>query len=346
MISSLITQVTCLVVLAFLLLVAMALLSPFEALGWWAGWTKRELKQVAPAKLVVSGEEPADIYIVYLTAIGGISADLSSRERRFLARLKEAMPGETVIIDDVFPFSVNNNPLNGERALSWLWQRMHDSRAGGKASAFTVLIFIRNMFQVAVSADPRYGPIYNFGVARELSESLLEHGYPPGSGIPIVVMGWSGGGQIAAGVTPYLHEGLHAPVSVVSIGGVISDDPGLDKVEHLYHLQSSKDKFPRISELLYPGRWPNMRHSHWYRAESAGRISVIDPGPMRHTGKGDYLDRHTLLPNGQSNLDRTVEVIATILQGEPIPALNEDVIPAASPEPEQSQASSSSEGSF
>ncbi len=325
MVSSLITQVTCLVVLALLLLVAMALLSPFEALGWWAGWTKRELKQVVPPQQDASSEEPADLYIVYLTAIGGISADISSRERRFLARLEESMPGKVVIIDDVFPFSVNNNPLNGERALSWLWQRMHNSRAGGKASLFAVLIFVRNMFQVAVSADPRYGPIYNFGVARELTRSLRKHGYPPDSGIPIVVMGWSGGGQIAAGVAPYLHEGLHAPIYVASIGGVISDEPGLDKVEHLYHLQSSKDNFPRISEFLYPGRWPIMRHSHWHRAESAGRITVIDPGPMRHTGRGDYLDRHTVLPNGQSNLDRTVEVTIAALQGRPIPELSQEI---------------------
>jgi hypothetical protein len=198
---------------------------------------------------------------------------------------------------------------------------MHNSRLGGKASGFAVFIFLRNLFQVAVSGDPRYGPIYNFGVARELTRSLIEHGYPPHSGIPIAVMGWSGGGQIAVGVAPYLHEALQAPVYVVSIGGVISDDPGLDKVEHLYHLQSSKDRFPRISEVLYPGRWRVMRHSHWYRAEEAGRISVIDPGPMRHTGDGDYLDRRTILPNGQSNLDRTVEVITAALQGQPIPEL-------------------------
>lgn len=328
--SSLLSPLTCLIALALLLLVTMAWLAPFEALGWWAGWTKRDLSPVISANEVDPSGNPADLYIVYLTAIGGISADLSSRERKFLNHLDEAMPGDVVIIDDVFPFSVNNNPLNGERTLSWLWQRMHNSRAGGKASGFAVLIFVRNLFQVAVSGDPRYGPIYNFGVARELTNSLLRHGYPPNSGIPIAVMGWSGGGQIAVGVAPYLHEALQAPVYVVSIGGVISDDPGLDQVEHLYHLQSSKDRFPRISEVLYPGRWKVMRHSHWYRAENAGRISVIDPGPMRHTGKGDYLDRHTILPNGQSNLDRTVEVIVAALQGETIPELDDHVPPAVS----------------
>ena len=335
--STLLTPVTCLVGLALLLLVTMALLAPFESLGWWAGWTKRELQQVTPLGEINPAQEPADLYIVYLTAIGGISADLSSRERRFLDRLEEAMPGKVVIIDDVFPFSVNNNPLNGERALSWLWQRMHNSRVGGKASGFAILIFVRNLFQVAVSGDPRYGPIYNFGVARELTRSLIQHGYPPNSGIPIAVMGWSGGGQIAVGVAPYLHEALQAPVYVVSIGGVISDDPGLDQVDHLYHLQSSIDRFPHISEVLYPGRWRVMRHSHWYRAEEAGRISVIDPGPMRHTGRGDYLDRHTLLPNGQSNLDRTIEVVVAALQGHPIPELDGTESPVTHSETGQPQ---------
>jgi hypothetical protein len=48
---------------------------------------------------------------------------------------------------------------------------------------------------------------------------------------------------------------------------------------------------------------------------------------MRHTGKGDYLDRNTLLPNGQSNLDRTIEVIIAALQGQKIPQLVADNTP-------------------
>ena len=89
--SSLLTPLTCLIGLALLLLVTMALLAPFESLGWWAGWTKRELRPVAPLVEGTPAADPADLYIVYLTAIGGISADLSSRERKFLTRLEEAM---------------------------------------------------------------------------------------------------------------------------------------------------------------------------------------------------------------------------------------------------------------
>jgi hypothetical protein len=327
--SSLLPPLFCLLAIALLLLVVMALLSPFEALGWWAGWTKRELKPVRPLIPVAKPSQPVNLFIVYLTAIGGISADISTRERRLLTRLRESMPGQVVIVDDVFPFSATNNPLNGERPFSWLWQRLHNSRLGGKAGGFAALIFIRNLFQVAVSGDPRYGPIYNVGVARALTRSLLVHGYIPDSGVPIAVMGWSGGAQIAVGVAPYLHEALQAPIIIVSIGGVMSDDPGIDQVEHLYHLQGSRDSFPRITELLYPGRWSFMRYSHWNRAEEAGKITRIDPGPMRHTGKDDYLDRHALLPNGQSHLDRTIEVITAVLNDQAVSDQSAQPLPAS-----------------
>lgn len=328
--SSILSPIFCLLALGLLLLVIMALLSPFEALGWWAGWTKRELNPTAPLPAAAETDTDIDYYLVYLTAIGGISAEtISKRERIFLNELEAAMPANVEIITDVFPFSVTNNPLNGERSWSWLWQRIHNSRLGRRGSMLAVLIFIRNLFQVGVSSDPRYGPIYNVGVARELTRSLLRHGYPPDSGIPIAVMGWSGGGQIAVGVAPYLHEALQAPVYVVSIGGVISDDPGISGVEQLIHLQGSEDKFPRIGEILFPGRWAMVRHSAWNRAWRAGRIRIIEPGPMKHTGRGDYFDYHTLLADGQNYAQRTAEVIAAALTGQEPRALVAEPNPGA-----------------
>lgn len=307
----------CLISLGVILLIVMAILSPLESLGWWAGWNKKGSKAAKP--ILTSDVEPrlVDCFIVYLTAIGGISAaDISSRERRFLRHLDQAYPGEAVFVDDVFPFSVNNNPLNGERQLGWLWQKIHNSRLGGHGAVLAALIFIRNLLQVAVSGDPRYGPIYNVGVAREIARSLIRQGYPLHSETPIVVIGWSGGGQIAVGVVPYLNHAFQAPIHVISVGGVISDDPGVTSVDHLTHLQGSKDKFPSISNILYPGRWRISRHSAWNRALKAGKITTIDPGPMKHTGREDYFDNRSTLPDGQNYLDKTVAVIVTALTDE------------------------------
>jgi len=305
-----------------LLLFLMALFSPLEALSWWAGWSghapkPRKLSEEAMAEIEQEDAQPdtaqetePDYYLVYLTAIGGVSAEeISFRERVFLDGLHNALP-ESRIISDVFPFSVTNNPLTGERVFGWLWRKIHERRKTITGSLLSIFIFARNLFNVAVSADPRYGPINNAGVAREISKSLFRNGYPIEGGIPVVTMGWSGGGQIAVGVAPFLNLGLNAPIYVVSIGGVLTDDPGITFVEYLWHLQGSKDKFPMLGDILFPGRWSVNKRSAWNHFKRAGRMTVIDPGPMIHTGKGDYFDPKTKLPDGQTHVEKVVAIIA------------------------------------
>ncbi len=316
MIDTLLTTVLLLGGIILGLVGIMALLSPLEAMTWWAGWSSQapkpgKLSRSAREEIHYEGQKPpeARYFLVYLTAIGGVSADeISYRERVFLEKLQQALP-EAVLITDVFPFSVTNNPLTGERMFGWLWRKIHERRktiTGGLLASF---IFIRNLFNVAVSADPRYGPMNNAGVAREITKSLYRHHYHLSGDIPVITMGWSGGGQIAVGVAPFLHLGLDAPIYVVSIGGVLTDDPGVAFVEHLWHLQGSKDPFPRIGDILFPGRWPIIKNSAWNRFKRAGKFTVIEPGPMIHTGKGDYFDPKTALPDGTLYVDKTVAII-------------------------------------
>ncbi len=321
--SLVIEPLVCLLSLGALLLVVMAFASPLEALAWWSGWSKRQVAPAQPSAHTLPPAADADFFLVYLTAIGGISADdISRRELGFLEKLQAQVPN-AVIVHDVFPFSVTNNPLNGERQLAWLWQKIHNSRMKGRAGFVAALIFVRNLLQVAVSGDSRYGPIYNVGVAREIALSLLRHGYRPGSGKPITVMGWSGGGQIAVGVVPYLHKALDAPVYVASIGGVITDEPGVAFAEKVLHLQSSKDKFPTIGDVLYPGRWPMMRYSPWNQAKQDGRIVTIDPGPMIHTGRGDYFDYKATLPDGRTHVEQTAALVGEFVRQQPTPTTPE-----------------------
>ena len=46
-----------------------------------------------------------------------------------------------------------------------------------------------------------------------------------------------------------------------------------------------------------------------------GQITVIDPGPMKHTGKDDYFDARAKFPNGQTHPEPTAEVITEIVNG-------------------------------
>jgi hypothetical protein len=318
--SQILSSIWFLLGLFFFLIFIFALLSPFESLGYWAGWSNSALqRRQAKRQELEKTSRPRDpgdgipnYFLVYLRGIATANADLGWRGNNFVNLLKEKLPGATIVAD-IFPYSAGNNPLTGERAFSQIYQWLLKTRIKSRNPIYAMIFTIRNVFQVAVSGDPRYGPIYNLSMAREIGFSLVRQGYRFGSGAPIWVMGWSGGGQISVGAARYLHRLFQTPVYVISIGGVILDDPGIDDITHLYHLEGSEDSYPRLGDYLSPGRWKFVRHSPWNKAWEEGRITVIDPGPMKHTGKDDYFDARAKLPNGQTHPERTAEVIADII---------------------------------
>lgn len=315
--SWIIEHLVSLLSLFFLLVIFIALLSPFEALGWWAGWSHRQLDPEPPTPTDNPTAEANDVqqYAVYLTGVGGFSGEaLTDFEEHLLALLRTQLP-DVLIIQDVFPYSVTNNPLDGERVLAGMWHWLQKMRTKVPNNVFDVLIVVRNVLQVAVSADPRYGPVYNVGVAREVARSLLRHGYPIDSGKPITLIGYSGGAQVSVGAARYLRKALHAPIRVISLGGVISGDPGMDYVEHLYHLDGTKDYMPYVGNICYPGRWSLLTHSPWNNAKRQGRITVIEPGPMTHIGGRDYFSQSATLASGETHAERVADVIARIVNG-------------------------------
>ena len=163
------------------------LLAPFEALGWWAGWygSDRPTQELSLFEPEVSTYQTqpqqalpskANHYIVYLDGIGKSSFEDSCRVEKFLDKLSESLPGDRILIKDIIPYSVINLPLTIDRPLAAFWQWINQHKVKGLG----FLILLRNMFQVAVSVDRRYGPIYNRGTAQVIINSLLDRGYQPG----------------------------------------------------------------------------------------------------------------------------------------------------------------------
>jgi len=312
----LIDQIFTLIGLGLFLLLVAAVFAPLESLGWWAGWSgkPKRLEELMEGEVVAtagqSSAPEAETYVVYLSGIGVVSADgLAPDEVDFIDQLEAIMP-KAKIITDVFPYSVNNNPLTGQRILTPLWnqvRKIQDKNPNNPAALLT--INLRNLLQVLVSADPRYGPIYSVGVAEEIARSLARHGYRLGSQKPVYLIGFSGGGQISVGATPYLSPMIKAPVYVLSIGGVISDDPGIKHVGHLRHFYGEKDPFQKLGDILWSGRWPIMGQSAWNRAKAQGRISMVDLGPMAHNSYGGYYDVRVKLPDGKNYCVATADAV-------------------------------------
>jgi hypothetical protein len=300
------------VVGAVALFLVSSALAPIEALGWWAGWRGDARTPLR------SGEFPpsdAPHFLVYLSGISAISGDaVSPEERRFLDHLRARLPG-CAVVRDVFPYSVTNTALNGQRALAWFWTRIERLRVRYPRALPAQLLNLRNLFQVAVSADERYGPIFNYGVSQEIVEGLRRAGYRGDSGVPVTLLGWSGGAQIALGAAPFLALELGAPLRVVSIGGVMAADPGLDRVHRCWHLVGDRDRVQRLGALLSPGRWPGALASPWHRARMDGRLVEIPVGPMEHRFPGNYFDDRARLDGGQPLAERTLAAVVAVLEG-------------------------------
>jgi len=298
-------------------IILMAVISPLESMGWWAGWvgvekTPETDEQMEELQKKAEEVDEIDHYVVFLTGIAGVDQEIyMPEEQEFLRRLGQSLE-HAVIVDDIYPYSVTNRALTGQRAFAWFWRFALRRKSEGGMAGF--LINVRNMFQVLVSADRRYGPMYNRGSAQMVLDGLIRHGYQPQSEATVDVIGYSGGGQIALGAARYLNERTGGPLHVISLGGVMAADPGVLYLDHLYHIRGELDKVQRIGQRIFPGRWPIMRNSFWNRALLRGKITFIEMGPIAHSGAGGYLDVDSQLDDGESFMDKTVATIAGLIE--------------------------------
>jgi len=291
-----------------ILFVLFAIAIPLSVLIWWAGW-----RAATPqTRLQPPGPPAAGPFLVYLSGVDDISGEFSTPyEDALLDAIAERVPG-LVIVTDVFAYSFANVGMTSEGNLAWFWAWLNSLRLNKKSPLRRVgrLINLRNMLHVAVSADRRYGPIYNYGVAEMIIQALLRHGYVLGSGAQVALLGYSGGAQIALGTSGYIQATLRAPVQVFSLGGIMNSSDSLSRINALTHLYGTGDRWHRLSDLIFPARWPIFRGTQWNQALAMGKIEQICLGPMVHTGRGSYLDATRRVEDGRSYLDVTADTIA------------------------------------
>lgn len=287
-------------------------LAPFEALSWWARWypeedAERARKMVHPQ----AKQQDHKQFIVYLDGIyQGTFRRLAFIED-FLKELKLAFP-EAVLVTDILPYSVFNLRLTDKhRPLSPFWERIQALQ--NKASPWGFLINLRNLFQVIVSADRRYGSIYNQGMTKLILRHLLMHGYDPKAPAPITLIGYSGGGQVAAGSAALLQRILKTPVNVIAIGGVMSGNNDFVGLNHWTQINSNQDPVEKLGAIFFPQRWPITRWSPWNKAKRQGKVSFVHLAGATHTGAGCYINRQAKPNTEENQLERTIKVIKQVL---------------------------------
>lgn len=294
------------------------LIAPLETLGWWAGWYSDEVDttiNIGQLAEPLPEDQSITRYVIYLDGISQSSSKYLPDVEDFLDALAPALPENIALIRGLMTYSVLNNSLDTNRPLAFFWRLADRLRFANPASLFGMIVNIRNLLIVAVSADQRYGPIYNQGIAQIMYNALIKNGYHPGSNVPITLIGYSGGGQMSAASATFLRRATGAPIDVISLGGVISGNCNLLKLEHLYHLVGDQDQVERLGPIMFPGRWKILPLSYWNRAKRRGKISIISLGPVGHQVPGGLLDPNVKLPDGRSHLQQTIDYILNILQG-------------------------------
>ena len=147
--------------------------------GWWAGWFGEELRPplvLGDLARPLSSDRRVRRWVVYLDGIGQVSAQALPEGEEFLRRLAAGLPEDIAVVRGIMPYSVLNRPMTEGRWLARFWRWVDRLRLRHPRTLLGAIINLRNITVVAVSADRRYGPVQNRGIAQVILDSLLEIG--------------------------------------------------------------------------------------------------------------------------------------------------------------------------
>ncbi|MER7663657.1 hypothetical protein [Streptomyces sp. NPDC096193] len=284
-------------------LLAEALLARYEVLAYSAGWRApiTELPEGMPYARGAAPDTPPRAYLVYLDGIGKRRVR-DSRDGGQLVKALLAGAPELRILGQVQPYSPLADPLADRPVWAWLRRRIE------------LLLFLHNVMQIFVAADQRYRPLYNRAVGCQIATQLTLAGYQPDSGVPVVLLSYSGGAQVAGGAVEELHRRLRCPLLLITLGGFHNGANDLTDAEHLHLLDSASDRITRVGTWIFPQRWPLFGWSAWNRARRAGKITLHRLDPATHVGPRSYISTTARLPDGRSHLDRTADTVIAIIR--------------------------------
>jgi hypothetical protein len=245
-------------------------------------------------------------YIVFLPGVGNFSPEeITQGERTFINQLA-ARHSNCVVVRDVFPYSVVNQDLGSQKFLAPLWQAAKES----DGLLNNVLVQVRNLWRFAISADDRYGPVYNLSIAHTIVDRMNAAHPIARSDRPInlILLSTSGGTQVALGATAHLREWINARLTVVSIGGTFEGRAGFNDANHVYHLYGDRDWIAMLARVVFPARWSWVVGSPVNQARQQGRYTVCNVGSQEHSGPEGYFGS-AIAFNNTSYLRLTLEQV-------------------------------------
>lgn len=290
--------------LLLVLIPAAGIYSLVSEFAFWEGWLDG---LPAPASLFPSaGTELSSAqltgdrcYLVYLDGIHQLERDHPPRVSAFLEVLEEHLPAHALLVRGLETYTVMPVALAEDAGSAWFWRRLfalQEQHPNGWIQLLAaVLVQANNVIKVGISSDRRYGPILNYELALKISLRLAEAGFQPNGQCSIVLLGYSGGAEMAMGVGDYLRRITRSAVSIVSFCGVFSGNQQLHQLAGITQIVGSHDPVAAFGRLAYPGRLPLLPLSNWNKAWAQGQIQRWEIAGLNHNGsRGPFADRFRL----------------------------------------------------
>lgn len=236
----------------------------------------------------LAGGTPPRGYVIYLDGIHQYSFDHPPRVTAFLAALEQRLGPAMALLRGFETYTVMPVPLAEDRGGAWFWRRLfalQEEHPQAWVRALTAaLVQANNIIKVGISSDRRYGPIGHYELALRIAQRLAAAGFHPAQGAGLVLLGYSGGAEMAFGAADYLQRLCPVPLRVVTVCGVFSGNHPLQRVEAIGTVVGSRDPVAAFGRVAYPARAALAPFSPWRRALRRGQVARRTIAGMGHNG--------------------------------------------------------------
>jgi len=292
-------------VLGLLLIPISGVISVSSQFAFWSGWLgglPQPADLFADAGPGPTGEGQPNCTIVYLDGIHQSERDHPPRVTAFLTLLESRLPPPIRLFKGLEAYTVTPARLADDIGGSWFWRRLfalQEHHPNDLVSLIcAVLVQANNVIKVGISSDRRYGPILNYELALKVAQRLAEQGFRPnqqqaGLRQELVLLGYSGGAEMALGMADYLRRICRCPVRIMTFCGVFSGNQLLEHVGTIAMVVGDRDPVAAFGRIAYPGRSPLLPLSNWNRAMARGQVQRHCIAGLSHNGQsGPFSDRY------------------------------------------------------
>ena len=255
---------------------------------FWEGW----MQSFPDASgLFVGNEEKQSShrhFLVYLDGIHQSEENHPPRVQEFLNCLESEIDNDSLLVKGIEAYTITNVGLRAASYSRWFWQWLFSLQEhhpnGFVQFVCAFCIQANNVIKVGISSDRRYGPVMNYELALKIARRLEELGFHPSHASRVVLVGYSGGAEMAIGTAEMLQKLCCRPVQVISICGVFSGNAALESIQDVAMVVGSKDPVAAFGRLAYPGRLSLLPLTNWNRWQRTHSLHRYFIDRMSHNG--------------------------------------------------------------